>query len=190
MLRLMPESFAGVLRGQREAAGLTQAELADRAGLGVRTVSNLERGVNTSPYPSTVRLLADALGLAESARAVLMAAARRGDAQGGGRRVPTGGYLGARPVAPLVAREDEAGRGDRGRVVKGRAGEGRALLISGEPGIGKTRLAQEVGEQAGQRGFLVATGRCYAPLSGVPYTRSSKRSPLCTAPRRRRCATL
>ena len=35
--------FAELLRRQREAAGLTQAELAARAGLGERTVSNLER---------------------------------------------------------------------------------------------------------------------------------------------------
>jgi tetratricopeptide (TPR) repeat protein len=35
--------------------------------------------------------------------------------------------------------------------------------------VGKTRLAQEVALQFGQRGFLAATGRCYAPHQVVSY---------------------
>ncbi|GAC1444247.1 MAG: hypothetical protein NVSMB52_03380 [Chloroflexota bacterium] len=40
-------------------------------------------------------------------------------------------------------------------------GRGRLVLLSGDPGIGKTRLVQEVTLKARHWGFLVATGRCY-----------------------------
>jgi tetratricopeptide (TPR) repeat protein len=42
-------------------------------------------------------------------------------------------------------------------------------MLTGEPGIGKTRLAQEVSLEAGRRGFLVASGRCYEPEQEVPF---------------------
>ena len=45
------------------AAALSQEELAERAGLSPRGVSDLERGARTAPRLETVRLLADALGL-------------------------------------------------------------------------------------------------------------------------------
>ncbi|MFG2165286.1 ATP-binding protein [Micromonospora chersina] len=65
-----------LLRGHRLAAGLTQAELATRAGVGVRTVRDLERGRATRPQRTTVDLLADALDLTGTARQAFVAAAR------------------------------------------------------------------------------------------------------------------
>jgi tetratricopeptide (TPR) repeat protein/transcriptional regulator with XRE-family HTH domain len=50
------------LRESRIGAGLTQESLAERSGLSVRTISNLERGVSERPYPRSIRLLAEALG--------------------------------------------------------------------------------------------------------------------------------
>ena len=40
-------------------------------------------------------------------------------------------------------------------------GHGRLFLISGEPGIGKTRLAGELAADAATRGGRVAWGRCW-----------------------------
>src|SRR5919205_2243431 len=56
--------FGEVLRQLRLEAGLTQEELAERAGLSTRGLSDLERGLRRTPRLGTVRLLADALGLA------------------------------------------------------------------------------------------------------------------------------
>src|SRR3712207_3783386 len=68
-------SFGGRLRRLREAAGLTQEELASRAGLSSDAVSRLERGQRKHPYPHTVRALADALSLSEEERDALIASA-------------------------------------------------------------------------------------------------------------------
>src|SRR3712207_1665490 len=72
--------FGVRLRRLREAAGLTQEELARRAGLTAKGISDLERGARNRPYPHTVRSLADALELAGNERSSLLAAVpRRGE---------------------------------------------------------------------------------------------------------------
>jgi transcriptional regulator with XRE-family HTH domain/tetratricopeptide (TPR) repeat protein len=170
MTKPPPESgaFAAVLRRQREAAGLTQAELAARAGIGVRTVSNLERGINTSPYPSTLRLLADALGLVGDAGSDLRAAAGRGQGTDHGGATPTGGYLGSLPPTPIVGRDDER-TAISSALSSAAAGRSTVVLLTGEPGIGKTRLAQEAAAYAHDLGFLVVGGRCFEQQRGTPF---------------------
>ncbi|WP_405536840.1 tetratricopeptide repeat protein [Streptomyces sp. NBC_00075] len=53
-----------VLRDQRRRLGLTQEELAERAGVSVRTICHVETGRIAHPRPATVRRLGEALGLA------------------------------------------------------------------------------------------------------------------------------
>ncbi|GAA3104543.1 BTAD domain-containing putative transcriptional regulator [Streptosporangium carneum] len=70
----------------------------------------------------------------------------------------------ARPVEPavsekLVARDAQL-RLVRERLTGVRRGDGGVLLVTGEAGIGKTRLAQAAAEEAAARGFRVAWGRC------------------------------
>jgi predicted ATPase/class 3 adenylate cyclase len=48
------------------------------------------------------------------------------------------------------------------------AGHGRVVLLSGEPGIGKTRLATETALLARRNGALVLAGRCDEEM-GLPY---------------------
>jgi len=99
--------FAARLRGLRDAAALTQEELAERAGLTANAIGALERGERRRPYPHTVRALADALALDEAQRAGLAAAARPG---GAAPAVPVSTGAPARdPGPPLVGRRRELG---------------------------------------------------------------------------------
>lgn len=63
MTGLSAEAFGPFIRAARERSGLTQAEVADRAGVTAMTVSYIERGVNT-PLLDTAIALCEALGLA------------------------------------------------------------------------------------------------------------------------------
>ena len=70
-------TFGELLRRYRVACGLTQEALAERAGLSVRTVSDLERGINLTPRKDTLPLLVAALGLSAEGSSHLEVAARR-----------------------------------------------------------------------------------------------------------------
>src|SRR5262249_19922495 len=58
---------------------------------------------------------------------------------------------------PIVGRGHELGQ-LRAALVAASGGAGRLVLVSGEPGIGKTRLAAAVAEMAGEYGVPVAAG--------------------------------
>jgi len=48
-------------------------------------------------------------------------------------------------------------------------GQGALVMIGGEPGVGKTRLAEELLLEARQRGVLALTGHCYEMEGAPPY---------------------
>src|SRR6516164_7100265 len=98
-------TFGMLLRRYRRAAGLTQEELAERAGLSPEGISALERGVNRAPRKDTVELLAEALALPERDRAVLEnAARRRTEAQTGSAGLAAGASAAVRSLPVLVGR--------------------------------------------------------------------------------------
>ena len=68
-------TFAELLCSHRAAAGLTQEELADRAGMSVRGLRYLEKGLRR-PYRDTVTRLVEALPLSADDHDTLIAAAR------------------------------------------------------------------------------------------------------------------
>ena len=131
-------SFGALLRHLRESAGLTQEELAERAQLGERSVRALERDESFTPRLRTVRLLAQGLGLDAEGTGHLLAKARpnpdRAEQRSNTRHLPA-------VLTPLIGREDEV------QVVKLMLDERRLLTLTGPGGVGKTRLALEVGRQ-------------------------------------------
>src|ERR1051326_2455286 len=55
------------------------------------------------------------------------------------------------------------------RLDAAQEGQGGVVLITGEPGIGKTRLLAEFGRQAMERDWLVLVGHCYTGEGMPPY---------------------
>jgi predicted ATPase/DNA-binding XRE family transcriptional regulator len=129
--------FAVTLRRLRSEAGLSQEELAERAGLSVRGLRYLERGVR-HPYRRTVERISEALALEGVPSAALLAAAARLPASD--RAPDRGSHRPPAPTGPLVGREHELEEAlallRRARV--------RLLTVTGPGGVGKTRFALEV----------------------------------------------
>ena len=136
--------FGKLLKRFRLAAGLSQEELAERAGLSPRGVSDLERGARTQPRPSTVRLLADGLGLSDAERTAFLSAAHGGTQVAGAGDKPLATSesphnLPGQPN-PLLGRERELAQ----LVALLRRDDVRLVTITGPGGIGKTRLSVQV----------------------------------------------
>jgi predicted ATPase/DNA-binding XRE family transcriptional regulator len=151
-------TFAQQLRALRLRAGLSQAALAESAGLSTDAIAALERGLRRSPYPRTVAAVATALGLTAEERASLVAAAR-GDAPDRVRKPEsaTGVRLPIR-ATPLVGRQTEVAQIKR--MLDPHASGVRLLTLVGPGGIGKTRLAIEIAS-------LFADATCYS--DGVAF---------------------
>src|SRR5262249_1425005 len=135
-----PLPFGTQLKKVRRAAGMTQAELAARAGYSTVFISMLERGVR-QPIRSTFDLLPEALALSAKQRSPLERAA---DLNLGTAPIAleplkiTGRFLGAEPEHGLAAREQEMSR--LATVLDAvQAGHAHLVFLVGEPGAGKTR---------------------------------------------------
>ena len=163
-------TFASLLKRHRDAAGLTQEELAGRAGAG--------RAHDQQPR---ARHQQGALPRHRPPPRRCPGTLRRGSRPARGFRPP--------PPEALLARRPDGGRRRlprrgadstsgspraRAGTNPGRSGGGRRRLgAAGAPGRGAGHREDEAGP-GGQRtrqggGFLVASGRCYEAQSGVPF---------------------
>lgn len=136
----LDSSFGDLLRAQRLASGLTQAELAERAGMSVRGLSDLERGVRTRPQRETVQRLLAVLTVAPDEHVALQRAARKLSAMD---VVPQRGpgvfaaHLAPQAAGPLLGRVSETER-LRAWLLEPTPG---MVTLTGPGGCGKTRLA-------------------------------------------------
>ncbi|HEY0933113.1 MAG TPA: helix-turn-helix domain-containing protein, partial [Trebonia sp.] len=157
----VPVTFAALLRRLRKSVQLTQEELARAADLSIRAVSDLERGVATTPHRDTVRLLADALHLIGPARAEFEAAAR-GAADD---ETPAPGVAAAtrtlpRDIVSFTGRQRELRElGDAGSA----GGPVGIYAIGGMAGVGKTAFAVHAAHQLAER---FPAGQIFLPLHG------------------------
>jgi tetratricopeptide (TPR) repeat protein/transcriptional regulator with XRE-family HTH domain len=142
---------------------MTQEELARAAGLSARGVSDLERGVATTPHKDTVRLLADALHLMGSVRAEFEAAAR---SQTAPAQTPAGGVAAATRTLPRDI-ASFTGRRQQLRELLDAAASADGLVsicaIGGMAGVGKTAFAVHAAHQLADR---FPAGQIFLPLHG------------------------
>src|SRR5688572_3735542 len=69
---------------------------------------------------------------------------------------------------PFVGRADDLSR-LRARLERAKSGDAGVVFLSGEGGVGKSRLATVLGEEARRGRWTVAEGRAYPVEAGVPY---------------------
>jgi non-specific serine/threonine protein kinase len=127
-------SFGGLLKQWRFLRGLTQEMLAERSGLGIRSIQGLERG-ETQPRRETLRRLAETLQLSTEQIRELETAGhplpRRRQASAAHHNLPV-------QVTAFIGRERELVE------LTERLRSTHLLTLTGTGGCGKTRLALEL----------------------------------------------
>ncbi len=183
----VPGRFGALLREYRSASGLTQEDLAQRSGVSIRAIADMERGRTARPFRHSVRRLADGLALRSPDREQLeMAAARSAVAaifltagQGAAATVSSpklpasmrasGNGGGTVPRQLPSSSADFVGRAGELRALssqlarRDRAGETVILAIVGTAGVGKTALAVHWTHRVADR---FPDGQLYVNLRG------------------------
>ncbi|MGW1341164.1 ATP-binding protein [Kribbella sp. NPDC002412] len=180
------DSLSDLLRRYRARSGLTQAALAEKAGLSEQAISVLERGTRSRPRVDTVRVLTAALELSAEETAEFMAVARskRRKAQAPIQAPAPDVDVPAADSLPMPwqlppAISDFTGRAAQVEAVlaalrdPGRSGSVGLVAITGMGGIGKTALAVQAAHKMVDTypdGHLYLNLRGYGP--GEPMTTS------------------
>ena len=150
--------FGDLLRQHRNAAGLTQEELAERTGLSVDAISLLERGERRRPHRYTMQSLVDALGLSQQERIRFETVARMPNVRADAHGV----QLATLPsqLTPFIGREREVVE-VRQRLLHP---DVRLLTLTGPGGVGKTRLSLKVARQVLDQ---FEDGICFVALAPI-----------------------
>jgi tetratricopeptide (TPR) repeat protein/transcriptional regulator with XRE-family HTH domain len=174
-------SLSELLRGFRARAGLTQAALAEKAGLSEQAISVLERGTRSRPRMDTIRSLTAALGLNTDEAQQFLAVARGKSraARPAGAEPTTAADAFPMPWQLPPAAPDFTGRGAQIdamlSVLRNPLGTGTTAVglvaVTGMGGIGKTTLAVQAAHlliDSYPDGHLYLNLRGYGP--GKPMT--------------------
>ncbi len=137
--------LATLLKSYRVEAGLSQQQLADSALVSVQAISALERGYRKVPYRKTLERIADALGLPAQDRAALELSARRARGTRIAAESETPPHNLPRQLSAFFGRDDEV------REVSDLIAATPLASLVGTGGVGKTRVAIEVGNHVLER---------------------------------------
>jgi len=138
------------IRELRYLRGLTQAQLAHKAGVGEKTLKRLEGGHTDVPRPETLAALAGALGVATDA---LVAVSDEGGPPPALHQLP-------RPPQNFTARRVELALLESHIVERG----AQVVSIHGMGGVGKTAVALMLAERMADR---FPDGQLYVDLRGT-----------------------
>ncbi|MGW1983586.1 NB-ARC domain-containing protein [Streptomyces collinus] len=157
-------TLAVALVRAREAACLTQDELAVRSGLSVRAIRNLETGHTARPRRQSLVLLAEALELAPGETRRLLRLPR-------GEQPPARAPRAGPAELPAAPRRRLVGRERLVETLAGRLpGPGGPAVVVGPPGAGKTALVLHTAHAVRDR---FPDGQVYVdlhPASCRPFT--------------------
>jgi transcriptional regulator with XRE-family HTH domain/tetratricopeptide (TPR) repeat protein len=162
-------AFGDFLRFYRSRIPLTQEELAERTGLSMRAISDMERGRTLTPQFRTVQLLVRGLELTEGEAAEFAALARasRASAEEEKPDLPGVAVPAVSTLPPvlieLTGRETERAMLDR-FTDDAASVRLQIAVIHGPPGGGKTALAIDAGHRLGSR---FADGCVFLDLRGM-----------------------
>ena len=157
--RIRGAQMLALYRSDRQADALAAYQAARRAlvdELGIEpghALHELERRILTQDHSL------DFVAAARDAGAPAVTGTGAGRPRGGGEERP-------RRSGALLGRERELGE-LCSTLEEAISGRGRLFLVSGEPGIGKSRLFDEFALRAGERGVRVLWGRCWE-AGGAP----------------------
>jgi len=151
----MPSIEAARLCAQAPADGILLSEL-------VRTLAGRCEGVEFSPAGEL-----ELKGFDKPVAALTVSWTPLTEETGGASRWPLPAALRSVPPVAYVGRVQERATLEEAMTLA-RSGQGQVVLLSGEPGIGKTRLASYAAHDCHAEGFAVLWGGCSEELA-VPY---------------------
>ncbi|MGD8860331.1 MAG: tetratricopeptide repeat protein [Myxococcales bacterium] len=145
------------IKDLRYRRGLTQAQLAYKAGVGEKTLKRMEAGSTATPRPETVAAVAGALGITPQE---LFASVDQAMAAGVDETPPPAVHQLPRPPRNFTGRAQELSE-----IEAHLAGDDAPIVgIHGMGGVGKTCLALRVAERCSER---FPDGQFYLDLRGT-----------------------